>query len=89
MLVINLCIKAEFLTKQDIKEKSPKYLWVVQLTEYCKDTMALEDLSEGESEVPTTTFNCDQTLSEKQNKAEAVIKVLAKEVMRAIPSYQG
>ena len=88
-LVIDLCVEAGFLTKQDMKEKSCRYQWIRKLTEYCADAMALEDVAKGESMLPVTIINCDKILAKKQEKASAIVAVVAKEIMRAVPPYQG
>ncbi|MGD8109670.1 hypothetical protein [Vibrio sp. TRT 17S01] len=88
-LVINLCVEANFLTKQDIQQGSIRYQWVLKITEYCIDATYLEDVEEGETPLPLTYLNCDKIVAENKKKAEAIVKVIAKEIMRGLPLYQG
>ncbi|QDF66034.1 hypothetical protein FJQ87_04480 [Shewanella sp. SNU WT4] len=88
-LVINLCVKAGFLTEQDIKKRSCRYQWVLKLTQHCEDAIALEELVGGEPITPLTISNCDKIMAQKQKKAKTIVEVVAKEVIRAIPAYQG
>lgn len=88
-LVISLCIEANYLTKKDIKQGSSRYQWVLKIMEYCVDATSLEDVVEGESVVPLTYSNCDKLIAEKQRKARAIITIVAKEIVRGLPPYQG
>lgn len=88
-LTILLCVEAKYLTKQDVQERSRRYQWVLKIMEYCTDAAALEDLVEGEPILPLTFLNCDEIMAEKQKKAETIVTVIAKEIMRSLPVYQG
>ncbi|MEZ8286219.1 hypothetical protein AB4269_18850 [Vibrio splendidus] len=88
-LVIRLCMEAEYLTKQDVKERSRRYQWVLKITEYCVDATSLEDVVEGEPVVPLTYPNCNRFMAEKQRKARAIVTIVAKEIVRGLPPYQG
>ncbi|MEZ8723821.1 hypothetical protein AB6D66_22330 [Vibrio pomeroyi] len=88
-LVISLCIEAKYLTKQDVQERSRRYQWVRKITEYCVDATLLEDVVEGEPVVPLTYSDCDKVMAEKQSKAKAIVTIVAKEIVRGLPLYQG
>ncbi|MGR5130103.1 hypothetical protein [Photobacterium swingsii] len=88
-LVISLCVEAEYLTKQDVQERSRRYQWVLKITEYCLDATSLEDVVEGEPVVPLTYSNCDKLIAEKQRKARSIVTIIAKEIVRGLPAYQS
>lgn len=88
-LVINLCVEGKYLTKQDVKQGSRRYQWVLKVTEYCIDATSLEDMIEGEPVVLMTNSDCDKFMVEKKKKAEAIVMIVAKEIIRGLPAYQG
>ncbi len=88
-LVINLCIKAAFLSNQDVQKSSCRYQWIVKLTEHCMDAMALEDVIEGKDNLPLNHSNCDAIMTSKKKQADEIVEIIAKQVMLAIPPYRA
>jgi hypothetical protein len=88
-LVTDLCIKANYLTKRDIQERTQRYLWVLKITKYCEDATALEDVADGVPIEPMNYLNCDKIMAEKQLRSKAIVTIIAKEIIRFFPHYQG
>lgn len=88
-LVTNLCIEANYLTKEDIQKRTQRYLWVLKITKYCEDATALEDVAEGVPIEPLSYLNCDKVMVERRSRAKVIITNIAKEIIQSFPPYQS
>ncbi|MEK2044488.1 hypothetical protein WOB69_22760 [Vibrio parahaemolyticus] len=87
-LVIEKVMMAGFITKNDSVENIYRRAWVKKVTEHVNDAYKLEDVSTGEN-LAATIDNVKILLKARGEKVNEILELLSKQILDAIPPYEG
>ncbi|MGL0817957.1 hypothetical protein [Vibrio vulnificus] len=87
-LVLEGAVKAGFVTKDDSVKNISRRTWIKKVTEHANDAYNLEDVAMCEN-LAATIDNVKALLKARENKVSEILKLLAKQILDAAPSYKG
>ncbi|MCW8336405.1 hypothetical protein [Vibrio paucivorans] len=84
-LVIESCVKARFISRDDVSKCSSKFKWVQNTASYAINSYALNDEAEGRDEVSATLSSFDEFVEFCQSRTKEVLEFVSDKALESAP----
>ena len=87
--VIESCVKARFISSDDVSKCSAKLKWVQDTASYAIKSYALNDEAEGRDEVSATLSSFDEFIEFCQSRTREILEFLSDKALESAPYLEN
>ncbi|WP_159739674.1 hypothetical protein [Vibrio atypicus] len=88
-LVIESCVKAKFISSDDVSKCSAKFKWVQDTASYAVKSYALNDEAEGRDEVSATLSTFDDFVDFCQSRTKEILEFVSDRALESAPYLEN
>ncbi|MEZ8650814.1 hypothetical protein AB6D92_17730 [Vibrio splendidus] len=85
LTVLNHCVKAGFISKEEMKDENPRFIWIKEVIH--KNIMSLSLLQQLIVDANESAETLDEVDSEVGVQAELIIKDIAQRILASSPAF--